>query len=115
MLINSNTSLNIYPQKEKPPIMTALNPEEMRPIIEYYFSRFILKKFDAIKSNIPKTTNGIDNEPNESGVPETPIVLLNANPMTATQIPMNAIIFPFRLNLFKNICTPLFFRKKLFN
>ncbi len=34
MLIYSNVNLNIYPQKEKPSIMTALNPEEMRPFIE---------------------------------------------------------------------------------
>lgn len=90
---------------------TQILIQEVHPIGEDYLSRFLLKKFDAISIMIPITIKGIENATNESGVPEVPIVLLNAIPKAKTHIPMNASIFPVRLKLFKNICTPLLFKK----
>ncbi|WP_156418620.1 hypothetical protein [Lentibacillus amyloliquefaciens] len=67
-----------------------------------------MKKFEVINNIIPIAIKGIDNAANESGVPETPaIVSLNANPKAEIHIPVNAITFPVRLNLFKNIYTPI--------
>ncbi|HLR53057.1 MAG TPA: hypothetical protein VK072_09320 [Candidatus Avamphibacillus sp.] len=61
----------------------------------YYFSRFLSKKFDVIKSNIPVTMRGMDNAANESGVSEIPIFLLNTTPIAAAHVPMMSILFPF--------------------
>ncbi|WP_167751500.1 hypothetical protein [Lentibacillus salicampi] len=79
-----------------------------RPFEEDYLSRFLLKKFDVISIIIPITIKGIDKAANKSGAPEIPnIVLLNAIPKAKTQIPMNAITFPVRLNLLENLYRPL--------